>query len=114
MSEITLKHFVQVDLQFFCWKDKEGTDSYISYCPELQIASCGDSQNDAYDMMMDAIRLFMISCYKQGNLTQTLNDCFSKSDEEKHSIIPPEILAGNKAKNQEKFDIPLEPERVFA
>ena len=38
------------------WKEAEG---YVSKCPELGVASCGDSFNDAVDNLREAVQLYL-------------------------------------------------------
>jgi predicted RNase H-like HicB family nuclease len=38
------------------WREAEG---YVSRCPELGVASCGDSFNDAVDGLREAVELYL-------------------------------------------------------
>ncbi|MBI5125544.1 MAG: type II toxin-antitoxin system HicB family antitoxin [Planctomycetes bacterium] len=38
------------------WKEKEG---YVSNCPELGVASCGDSAEDALKNLREAVELYL-------------------------------------------------------
>jgi predicted RNase H-like HicB family nuclease len=38
------------------WKEKEG---YVSKCPELGVASCGDSISDAMESLKEAVSLYL-------------------------------------------------------
>ncbi|MBW1705296.1 MAG: type II toxin-antitoxin system HicB family antitoxin [Deltaproteobacteria bacterium] len=38
------------------WKEEEG---YVSKCPELGVASCGDSFGDAVNNLREAVQLYL-------------------------------------------------------
>jgi predicted RNase H-like HicB family nuclease len=44
------------DLTVVVWKEKEG---YVSKCPELGVASCGDSISEATANLREAIELYI-------------------------------------------------------
>ncbi|MFH1170768.1 MAG: hypothetical protein V1704_04385 [Candidatus Vogelbacteria bacterium] len=52
---------------------KEGR-SYVSYNPELKVASCGDTVDEAKNNLRDAIRGFMKSAQKLGTLEEILEE----------------------------------------
>jgi len=69
---------------------EEGT--YIAYCPELDISSCGDSIEKARAMLKTAVRLFLEEAEKAG----TLNDILEESKfirDAKGRWIPPRLIA---------------------
>ena len=39
------------------WKEAEG---YVSKCPELGVASCGDSFGDAVNNLREAVQLYFL------------------------------------------------------
>lgn len=49
---------------------------YVSFNPELRVASCGATPDKAKDNLKDAIRGFMLSAHKKGTLSDILS--FSK------------------------------------
>jgi predicted RNase H-like HicB family nuclease len=53
---------------------KEGR-AFISWCPALDVSSCGDTAREAEKNLRDAIRLFIMSCYERGVLDRVLKDC---------------------------------------
>lgn len=53
---------------------KEG-NSYISWCPALDVSSCGDTAREAEKNLREALRLFIMSCYERGVLDRVLKDC---------------------------------------
>ncbi|MBI2472723.1 MAG: type II toxin-antitoxin system HicB family antitoxin [Planctomycetes bacterium] len=44
------------DYTVVVWKEKEG---YVSKCPELGVASCGDSISDAVENLKEAVELYL-------------------------------------------------------
>lgn len=38
---------------------KKENGHYVSYCPELDIASCGDSEKEAFENLKDALSLYL-------------------------------------------------------
>jgi predicted RNase H-like HicB family nuclease len=53
---------------------KEG-NMYISWCPALDVSSCGDTTREAERNLREALRLFIMSCYERGVLDKVLKDC---------------------------------------
>ncbi len=47
---------------------------YVSFNPELRVASCGSSQEKARDNLKDAIRGFLFSAFKKGTLASILEE----------------------------------------
>jgi predicted RNase H-like HicB family nuclease len=45
-----------LDFTVVVWKEKEG---YVSKCPELGVASCGDTISDAKSNLKEAIELYI-------------------------------------------------------
>jgi len=48
---------------------------YVSTCPALDVASQGDTEEEAKSNLIEAITAFMISCYERGVLDAVLKDC---------------------------------------
>ena len=44
------------DYTVVVWKEKEG---YVSKCPELGVASCGDSITEATENLKEAVELYL-------------------------------------------------------
>lgn len=53
---------------------KEG-DVYVSLCPALDVASQGDTIEEAKRNLVEAITAFMISCHERGVLDAVLKQC---------------------------------------
>lgn len=52
---------------------KEGKQ-YVSFNPELRVASCGKTAEIAKENLKDAIRGFLLSAHKKGTLPEILED----------------------------------------
>ncbi|MEK7208179.1 MAG: hypothetical protein AAB699_01360 [Patescibacteria group bacterium] len=47
---------------------------YVSFNPELRVASCGKTPEHAKANLRDAIRGFLLSAYKKGTLAEILEE----------------------------------------
>jgi predicted RNase H-like HicB family nuclease len=45
------------------WREAEG---YVSKCPELAVASCGNSFNDAVDSLREAVEIYLENARELG------------------------------------------------
>jgi hypothetical protein len=52
---------------------KEG-GMYVAYCPELDMASCGKSIEDAKNNLKEVISINFVECKKVGTLDQLLQE----------------------------------------
>lgn len=52
---------------------KEG-DAFVSYCPELAVASCGDTLEEARRRLPEAVRLFLEESHRMGTLPDILRE----------------------------------------
>jgi predicted RNase H-like HicB family nuclease len=53
------------------WKER---NMYVSYCPELDIASCGESVEHAKKNLKEAIRINLEETQKRGTLDKFLRE----------------------------------------
>ena len=51
--------------------DKE-EDVWVALCPELDVASQGETVEEAADMLDEAVRLFLETCHEMGTLSEVL------------------------------------------
>ena len=58
---------------------KEDT-TYISYCPELDISSCGNSVEHAKEMLKTAVKLFLEEAEKLGTVENVFKGLAYKGD----------------------------------
>ncbi|WP_084063682.1 type II toxin-antitoxin system HicB family antitoxin [Geoglobus acetivorans] len=56
---------------------KEG-DQYVSKCPELEVASCGDTIEEALENLKEAVELYIENAKELGILDDELEAVFSK------------------------------------
>jgi predicted RNase H-like HicB family nuclease len=47
------------------WKEEGG---YVSYCPELEVSSCGDSPEEALHNLKEAVELYLENAKELGML----------------------------------------------
>jgi len=52
---------------------KEG-NMYVSYCPELDMASCGESLEESKKNLKEVLSINFAECRKMGTLNQLLQD----------------------------------------
>ncbi|MBF0121561.1 MAG: hypothetical protein HQK79_22245 [Desulfobacterales bacterium] len=48
--------------------------AYIGHCPILDVASQGDTPAEAHKNIIEALSLFLISCFEQGTLSNVLKE----------------------------------------
>jgi len=85
---------VPVEFDLLIFKENE---TYIAYCPELDISSCGDSIEHARQMLKEAVRLFLKEAESMGTLNDILEEANFKTNA-KGEWIPPQIVATELAK----------------
>ena len=62
---------IAIKANLFGYLFRDG-DTWVSYCPPLKIATCGDSENKAMKMTREAIELFLDTCVNHGTLHDAL------------------------------------------
>ncbi len=50
-------------------------DLFVSSCPPLDVFSQGETEQLALDNLVEALSLFLESCYEHGNLDEVLKEC---------------------------------------
>ena len=60
---------------------KEG-NVYVSYCPQLDVSSCGDTIEEARRMLREAVSLFVEEAEKMGTLQIILEEARFRLSEE--------------------------------
>jgi predicted RNase H-like HicB family nuclease len=48
---------------------------YVSRCPVLDLYSQGETESKARKNIIEAIRLFIVSCFEKGTLDSVLKEC---------------------------------------
>lgn len=86
---ITLRHISFSSLIF-----KEG-GTYVAYCPQLDVSSCGTSVDHARRMLKEAVQLFVEEAERMGTLEQILIEAgYNSSDQDgAEEWIPPQLMA---------------------
>jgi predicted RNase H-like HicB family nuclease len=80
---------IKMNFDMIVFKEEE---TYVAYCPELDLSSCGNSVPHAKEMLRTAIRLFLEEAEKMG----TLNDILSEVNytvNHDGRYVPPKIIA---------------------
>jgi predicted RNase H-like HicB family nuclease len=68
--------------------------TFVSYCPELSVASCGDTVEDARRRLTEAVRLFLEESQRMGTLHDVLKEeGFVPRDPAGASWSPPPLIA---------------------
>jgi predicted RNase H-like HicB family nuclease len=69
---------------------KEGK-TFVSYCPELDVSSCGDDVDQARTNLKTAVRLFLEEAEKMGTLSEILTEAGYEEDAAGNWNPPPMI-----------------------
>jgi predicted RNase H-like HicB family nuclease len=67
-------------------------NTFVAYCPELDISSCGSDVQQAKEMLKTAVRLFVEEAEKMGTLEDILDESRYKKDPAGR-WIPPKLVA---------------------
>lgn len=66
--------------------------SYVSYCPELDISSCGNTVEHAKEMLKIAVKLFIEEADRIGSLEDILVESNYKKNQD-GKWLPPRMVA---------------------
>lgn len=80
---------ISIDYDVIVFKED---NTYVSYCPELDISSCGKTTEHAKDMLKTAVKLFLEEAEKMGTLEDILEESRYKKDANGR-WIPPKLVA---------------------
>lgn len=80
---------IPIDYDVMVFKEDE---TYVAYCPELDVSSCGNSVEQAKEMLKTAVRLFLEEAEKMGTLEDILKEAGFKKDTSGR-WLPPELIA---------------------
>lgn len=64
-----------IDYTAVVWKETEG---YVSKCPELGVASCGDSLEDAIENLKEAVQLYLENAVELGTMEDILESLVAR------------------------------------
>jgi len=82
-------YMVPIDFDIIVFKEDE---TYVAYCPELDISSCGESIEHAKEMLKTSVRLFIEEAEKMRTLEDILEESRYKKDASGR-WLPPKLLA---------------------
>ncbi len=68
-----MKATVQAEFKLFGVLKRAG-DSYVAYCPPLDLTTQGRSESEAKKNLLEAAQLFIRSCLERGTLDQALKE----------------------------------------
>jgi predicted RNase H-like HicB family nuclease len=77
------------DYTVVVWKEEAG---YVSKCPELGVASCGDSITEAVDNLKEAAELYLENAEKLGILQEVEESLTTKEKYTAHVEVDHSIL----------------------
>ena len=80
---------IPIEFGMIVFKENE---TYVAYCPELDISSCGNTLEHAKEMLKTAVKLFIEEAEKIGTLKDILEEANYKKDES-GKWIPPKLVA---------------------
>ena len=70
----------------------EEDETFVAYCPELDVSSCGNTVEHAKEMLKTAVKLFLEEAEKMGTLEDILEESRYKKDT-KGRWLPPKLIA---------------------
>lgn len=76
---------IPIEYDMIVFKENE---TYIAYCPELDISSCGNNVEHAKKMLKTAVRLFIEEAIKTGSIYDILEEAEYKKDADGKWIAP--------------------------
>jgi len=80
---------VAIDYDVIVFKED---NTYVSYCPELDVSSCGNTVDQAKEMLKTAIRLFVEEAEKMGTLVDILEEARYRQDASGR-WLPPQLIS---------------------
>ena len=80
---------IPIDYDVIVFKEDE---TFVAYCPELDISSCGNTVEHAKEMLKTAVRLFLEESEKIGTLEDILEESKYKKDASGR-WLPPKLIA---------------------
>ena len=62
---------IPIEYDIIIFKEDE---TYVAYCPELDVSSCGDSVEHVKEMLKTTVRLFLEEAEKMGTLKNIIQE----------------------------------------
>ena len=66
---------------------------YVSYCPELDMASCGESIEESKKNLKEVISINFVECRKMGTLNELLQDAGFTEDKNNVLLARKELVS---------------------
>ncbi|MBI4715292.1 MAG: type II toxin-antitoxin system HicB family antitoxin [Nitrospirae bacterium] len=80
---------IPIEYDIIIFKEDE---TYVAYCPELDISSCGNTVEHSKEMLKTAVKLFLEEAEKMGTLEDILEESRYKKDASGR-WSPPKLVA---------------------
>ncbi len=80
---------IAIDYDMIVFKED---DTFVAYCPELDVSSCGNTVEQSKDMLKTAVRLFLEETEKMGTLDDILEESRYRKDANGR-WLPPRLIA---------------------
>jgi len=80
---------IPIEYDIIIFKEDE---TYVAYCPELDISSCGNNVEHSKEMLKTAVKLFLEEAEKMGTLEDILEESRYKKDANGR-WLPPKLIA---------------------
>jgi len=80
---------IPIEFDVIVFKENE---TYVAYCPELDVSSCGNKVDHAKEMLKTAVRLFIEEAEKMGTIEDVLEEANYKQDVG-GKWLPPKLVA---------------------
>lgn len=68
---------IPIEYDMIIFKEDE---TYVAYCPEIDVLSCGNSVEHAREMLKTAVRLFLEEAEKMGTIEDIMKEARCKKD----------------------------------
>jgi len=80
---------ITMNFDMIVFKEEE---TYVAYCPDLDLSSCGNSVPHAKEMLRTVIRFFLEEAEKMGPLNDILSEVnYTVNHDGRY--VPPKIIA---------------------
>lgn len=79
---------IPIDYDVIVFKEDE---TYVAYCPELDVSSCGSSVEHAKEMLKTAVKLFLEEAENMGTLKDILEEARYSKDKSGR-WLPPRLI----------------------
>jgi len=72
--------------------DRRSSDApYVAYCPELDVASCGPTEEKARSMLWETVDIILEDAHERGTLKDYLSQVGFFEDEKRKMFVVPKV-----------------------